>query len=255
MGIFDNMNVPCPGCKKSNPVASASCATCGRAFAPGELAGTARKGCLVGSGLVLLVLFVGLIMLTGGGDSDIGKTAVNGQPARHAAASSQPVAAADRQALVRSYWRAVLGAGMPCESESKATMDAIEGLARNPSGLVDAYDAARAAQSVCSNAWSTVEDIELADAAGPRAVEAAEQASALCSDLYFSRRQGLGQIMEMLDGDVSASAQSDLRARSDEVGSQQIGCIARLAGVGERVGLELSDLQAVIAEVSERETP
>lgn len=135
-------------------------------------------------------------------------------------------------------------------SEAKRLMDPCDtrvgraGDAMRTGDLYAAYDVVTQAQAVCEAASRDISAIPIPRSAKGDARKALIEARDRCSTAMFAKRQAMGKVARVVDGDARPSAVAEARRENELASTMTLGCVAAFAQAAEKAGYTLPELKA-----------
>lgn len=196
----------------------------------------------VGVGCLGLLGLLFLASLFAGDDKSSGSAKVS---------EASAAAATDAQrAGVKRWHGEMMSAVRPCDIASMAMAEQMEAVGSGSGSMLGGYRAAQVAKDRCLDSFSLVGDVRSPD--GPWE-DKADEAQDTCEMAMSTRRSAADSAMTVFDGDLSASAMSELQ---DDVqsGAQFLQmCAIQVIGVAADAGFELGEDGALVQPETDTE--
>lgn len=238
--------IPCPACKEPISPSATKCPYCQTEFPPEQVAARVKNhrqgigvGCLV---LLLAVLGLGYCGSQLEEPSVVVENSTAAASEASAVAEEKSVATAAKPGFI-GLWRDVLRLAKPCDQLNSAAIDAVAKAGAGSASLVDAYGIASDAQKTCQETWLAIGRLSPPDGLSKEQEKATKKALDACDTAYFSRKESLETMLEVIDGDQRPSKVQTYKERGELAQSGILVCIAGLTGVAGELGVNFDEIK------------
>lgn len=159
--------------------------------------------------------------------------------AREKAEPASPVATGMTEADFMTVWNATKVSMAPCDRLVGEAGDEIKS-----GDMYAAYELVISARSACEDASAEIPTIRIARSVKGEVRSALVLALDRCSTAMFAKRQAMGKVAAVVDGDARPSAVAEARRENELASTITLGCVAAFAQAAEKAGFTLPELKA-----------
>ncbi|MES2042579.1 MAG: hypothetical protein V4475_01820 [Pseudomonadota bacterium] len=194
--------------------------------------------------LAVVAFIIGLALIGGTATNEAKPVALAGRVATTPRAPTPAVAPARdaRKTDFLAMYRQVLSTAGPCDSANKRAGNRLQDVSRGNASLVDAYTEAKDGQAECETAWLAMGKIEAPASLTGDVARDTDKALESCSTAYFSRKQSLEVMMEVVDGDMRPSRVAEYKEKAQGAQTLTMLCVLGLSQAGMALGIDAKEL-------------
>lgn len=154
----------------------------------------------------------------------------------------RPVTAGISETEFVGVWTSVKAAMEPCDNQVGAAGQTLRG-----GDLYGAFPLVQRARETCMAASVAVSNVDVPRSAKGDVRKAIEEAKERCSTTMFVKREAMGKVAKVVDGDARPSVVSAAREELERGSTMTMGCLVGFMAAAEKAGHQLPEFRDVMA--------